>query len=207
MLLLGKAAGNKRDSVSIMEMVMVGSIVSQLVNAFVTYYMYTMEDEELAIYEQISLGAVMNVDKVSFILFISVMAVSILPVLFFRYRLNVLSLGMEEAKVLGVRQGPWRIVAQVCGVLMSTAAMIHCGQVGMITMVVPYIVRDIYGSDFRKLCAFSALIGGALVMTCQFIASFFMINDVVLPATFVVNLVTMPAFMIMLARRRQGNAA
>lgn len=206
-LLLGKAAGNKRDSVSIMEMVMVGSIVSQLVNAFVTYYMYTMEDEELAIYEQISLGAVMNVDKVSFILFISVMAVSILPVLFFRYRLNVLSLGMEEAKVLGVRQGPWRIVAQVCGVLMSTAAMIHCGQVGMITMVVPYIVRDIYGSDFRKLCAFSALIGGALVMTCQFIASFFMINDVVLPATFVVNLVTMPAFMIMLARRRQGNAA
>jgi len=207
-LLLGRLAGNKKQQVSIMEMVMVGAIVSQLINAFVQYYMYTMEDEQLEIYEQLTLGAVMNVDAVSFILFISVMAVSVIPMLIFRYRLNILGMDHTETVTVGVNAAPWRVTAQICGVLMSTAAMIHCGQVGMITMVVPYIVRRAFGSDFRRLCVYSALIGGLIVMTCQFGASFFMINDTVLPAGFFVNFITTPAFMVILAtQRRRTDAA
>ena len=190
-----------------MEMVMAGAIVSQLINAFIQYYMYTMEDEQLEIYEQITLGAVMNVDKVSFTLFISVMAVSIIPMLIFRYRMNILGMDSSETSTIGINPAPWRVTAQICGVLMSTAAMIHCGQVGMITMIVPYVVRTVVGTDFRKLCVYSALCGGALVMVCQFIASFFMINDTVLPASFIINIITTPAFMVILARQRRRTDA
>lgn len=203
-LLLGRLAGDRRENVSVIEMVMMGAIVSQAINAFVSYQMYTMEEENLALLEQIQLGAFMQVDVVSFAICVASILVSLVPILVMRYRLNVIGLDRTETAALGVNARPYRAVAQICGVIMTTAAMVHCGQIGMVAMVVPYIVRTLVGANFKNICIYSVLIGGAVVMVCSLGASFFMIGETPLPATFIVNIIMVPAFMYILAKQKGG---
>ncbi len=202
-LLLGRLAGSRRENFSVMEMVMVGSIVSQGLNVVTMYIMYNLEDEDLLLYQQLSLGTYLETDWVSMVVFFSVMAISILPVLLTRYRMNIIGLDKLETTTIGLDVRPLRLVGQLCGVVMVTCAMIHCGEVGMLSMVIPYIVRQEVGADFRRVCVYSALGGGSLLMLCRLVTTFIVIENEPIPVSFIVNLILVPAFMVILARQRR----
>ena len=136
------------------------------------------------------------------VIFFGVMAISILPVLMLRYRMNTLGMDRLETTALGIRSGPLRLAAQICGVVMVTCAMIHCGELGMLSLVTPHVVRRYVGADFRKVCVYSALIGGSVMMLCRLMTSFFLVLSEPIPAAFLVNLLLMPAFMVILAKQR-----
>ena len=201
-LLLGRLAGDKRQNYSVMEMVMVGSIVSQAVNVFSMYVMYAkLDDDELVLYQEIRMGTYVDTSLESMIIFFMVMAVAILPVLLVRYRMNSVGMDRLETTALGINTAPLRLVCQICGALMVTCAMIHCGEIGMLSMVVPYIIRRIVGADFRKVCVFSAIAGAILLMICRLITSFVYLADEPIPVTFLMNVVLTPAFMVILAKQ------
>lgn len=201
-LILGRIAGSKRENYSIISMIMAGSVVSQIINVFTMYFMYNLEDEDLILYELISLGTYVDTSALSMVIFLAVMAISVLPVLLMRYRFNAIGMDKAETTSLGISTRGLRLVGQVCGAVMVTCATIHCGQVGMISMVIPYILRRVVGSDFRRLAVYSALIGGGLLMICRLGTSFFLIAGEPLPVSFLIQLVLMPVFMVILARQR-----
>lgn len=201
-LILGRIAGSKRENYSIISMIMAGSVVSQIINVFTMYFMYNLEDEDLILYELISLGTYVDTSALSMAIFLAVMAISVLPVLLMRYRFNAIGMDKAETTSLGISTRGLRLVGQVCGAVMVTCATIHCGQVGMISMVIPYILRRVVGSDFRRLAVYSALIGGGLLMICRLGTSFFLIAGEPLPVSFLIQLVLMPVFMVILARQR-----
>lgn len=203
-LLLGRIASSRNKNASLMEVVMAGSVISQAFRVFAMYLMYELPEEDLLLYEEISLGTYPDTSLVSMLIFFGVMAVALIPVLVMRYRLNCLSMTGAESATLGIRSGGMRLIAQICGVLMVTCSMIHCGEIGMISLVIPYILRQKGFADFRYLCVFSAIIGGALVMICNLVASLIYIAGTPLPTTFIIEILLMPAFMIILAKTR-GN--
>ena len=203
-LVLGKLSGTRQENYSILSMVMAGSVVSQMVNVLTMYLMYNLEDEDLVLYELLSLGTYIDTSAMSMAVFMAVMAVSLLPVLLMRYRFNAIGMDKMETASLGLSTKGMRLVGQLCGALMVTCAMIHCGQVGMISMVIPYILRRTVGSDFRRLAVYSGLVGGGLMMLCRLATSFFLIAGEPLPVGFIIQLVLMPVFAVILARQR-GN--
>lgn len=203
-LLLGKIAGNKHESYSIMEMIMAGAIVSQTLRVFTMYIMYNLEDEDLLLYEQISMGTYLETDALTMTIFFSVMGVSILPVLLMRFRLNGIGMDRMESSSIGISTKGMRLIGQICGVIMVTCSMVHCGEIGMISLVIPYAVRRFIGSDFRHVVVYSAICGGALLMLCRLAASFIYIADEPIPVTFVIELILTPAFMVILAKHRRG---
>ena len=201
-LLISRVTGSKGQEHSVMEMVMAGSIVTQALGMFRMYVMYNLEDEDLVLFQEINMGTNIQTDAASILVFFIVMAIALLPVLLLRYRLNTLGMSRMENAALGIQEGPLRLIAQVCGVLMVTCAMIHCGEMGMVTMVVPYVVRHLIGSDFRKLCVFSLFAGGVLMMFCRLATSFIVLAGQLLPVTFIVNMALMPAFMVIIAKQK-----
>lgn len=203
-LLLGKISGLRRKSYSLLEMVMAGSVVSQVMRVFSMYFMYQLTEEDLVLYQEISLGTYLDTSALSMLIFFGVMAISILPVLLMRYRLNALGMERAEAGSIGVATGGLRVIAQICGVLMVTCSMIHCGEIGMLSLVIPYIVRRAAGSDFRHLCVLSALAGGTLLMLCNLVSSFVYVAEAPVPVTFIIELVLVPAFMLILAGNRRS---
>ena len=200
-LLLGKLAGDKRENVSVMEMVMVGSIVGQILNVFMMYMMYNLEDEDLLIYQELQMGTTTYIDAASTIIFFSVMAISVIPVVMMRYKLNVIGMDKMESTSIGIDVRPMRLLGQICGAIMVTCAMIHFGQVGMLSMVVPYLVRNVVGADFGKVCIYSGVIGGAIMVICKLFSTMFLLADEFLPAAFIMNLILMPAFLVILAKQ------
>lgn len=201
-LILARIAGSRRENYSILDMTMAGSVVSQIINVFTMYFMYNLEDEDLVLYQLISLGTYVDTSALSMAVFLAVMAISLLPVLLMRYRFNAIGMDKAETTSLGLSTRGLRLVGQLCGAVMVTCAMIHCGQVGMISLVIPYLLRRMVGSDFRHLVVYSALVGGALLMVCRLVTSLFQIAGEPLPVNFLIQLVLMPAFFVILARQR-----
>ncbi len=208
-LLFGKIAGGKKSDYSILEMVMAGSIVSQVIQVFSMYLMYNLEEEDLLIYEEIALGTYIDTDVISMIVFFGVMAISLIPVIVMRYGMNAVAFNKSEARTLGISNGSLKIVSQICGALMVTCAMIHFGEAGMVSMVIPYIVRQSAGSDFRKLLTYSIISSGSLMMVCRLVTQLVLIDSEPIPATFIMNMILMPAFLVILARsgKRSGREA
>lgn len=79
--------------------------------------------------------------------------------LMMRFRINVLSLGDEEARALGipVERDRWLIFMAVA--LISGAVVSAAGIVGWVGLVVPHLARLIVGPDNRHLLPASCLLG------------------------------------------------
>jgi iron complex transport system permease protein len=68
-----------------------------------------------------------------------------------RWRMNVMSLPEEEARVLGVPTGPMRIAIVAAATLVTSASVAASGVIGWVGLVVPHLARALVGPDFPKL--------------------------------------------------------
>jgi len=88
-----------------------------------------------------------------------------LPVLLLRWRLNVISMGDDEARSMGVNVSRKRIIFIASSTLAVTSAVSVCGIIGWIGLMVPHLIRMISGPDHRTLIPLS-MAGGATFMIC-----------------------------------------
>jgi iron complex transport system permease protein len=135
--------------------------------------------------------------------------VSILPYLLaggivislFAYRLNVLQLGEEQAHVLGIPVEASRVLLVGAASLVTAAAVSVSGVIGFVGLVVPHIVRIIWGPDHRFLLPVSALVGALLLVLADAAA-----RTLIAPAEIPIGVVTacigVPFFLYLLRRRR-----
>lgn len=92
------------------------------------------------------------------------MAIGLVPMLLLRWQLNVLSLGENEAKSLGVRTDLIRAALIVCATLLTAAAVSFSGMIGWVGLVIPHLCRKLIGSDHRGLLPCSFLVGGTFLL-------------------------------------------
>jgi len=86
-----------------------------------------------------------------------------LPVYFLRWRLNVISMGDEEARSLGVNVSRKRIIFIAGATLAVTSAVAVSGIIGWIGLMTPHLVRMLAGPDHRRLIPLT-MAGGATFM-------------------------------------------
>lgn len=86
----------------------------------------------------------------------------ILSILAARY-LNILQLGDDIAKGLGVNVEYTRIILTAIGALLAASAVSVVGLLGFVGLIVPHTARLLIGSDYRYLIPASALLGSAVV--------------------------------------------
>lgn len=84
--------------------------------------------------------------------------------------INILQLGDEVAKGLGVRVELTRIVLTAIAALLAASAVSVVGLLGFVGLIVPHAARLIVGSDYRFLLPASALLGIGVVTICDTVA-------------------------------------
>ncbi|HVB97912.1 MAG TPA: iron ABC transporter permease [Candidatus Dormibacteraeota bacterium] len=77
--------------------------------------------------------------------------------------LNLLAAGEQEAMHLGVNVGRVKLVVYLAGSLLTALAVAVSGAIGYIGLLVPHVMRMLFGSDYRLLIPASAL-GGAIAL-------------------------------------------
>lgn len=107
-------------------------------------------------------------------------------VLFFLAKdLNILVLGEETASELGVEVERVKKIAFVFASLITGAVVSVSGLIGFVGLVVPHVVRMIWGPDHRFLLPASALMGAMLLVVADTIA-----RTVLAPSEIPVGVVT-----------------
>lgn len=94
-------------------------------------------------------------------------ALALGAVLLLSNELEVLSLGDDTARSLGMRAGRMRRVFLALAAVLCGAAVSFAGLLGFVGLIVPHAVRRIAGSDCRRLLPLCALWGGAFVTVCD----------------------------------------
>ena len=142
-----------------------GIIVSTLFTSLLSMIKYVADPyDKLPVIVYWLMGSLASITRDNLILPLLLMAAAFLPLYFLRWKINLLSLGDEEAKSLGIPVERLRLTVIICATLMTAAAVSISGIIGLVGVVVPHLVRFIVGPDFRFLLPGSALMGGLFLL-------------------------------------------
>ena len=122
----------------------------------------------------------------------------ILAVLSSHY-LNILQLGDDMAKGLGVHVEITRIVLTAIAALLAASAVSVVGLLGFVGLVIPHISRLILGSDYRYLVPGAAILGVAIVTLSDTFARI-VFAPVELPVGIIMAFIGAPFFLFLLRR-------
>jgi iron complex transport system permease protein len=96
--------------------------------------------------------------------------IGLVPLALLRWRINVLALGDEEARALGVDVRFVRAAVIAGATLMTAAAVSISGIVGWVGLLVPHLARLAVGPDFRRLLPMSVAFGAAFLLAVDTLA-------------------------------------
>lgn len=120
--------------------------------------------------------------------------------------LNVISMGEEQARFMGLGVEGFKKAVIVACSLATSAAVGVSGIIGFVGLIVPHMARYLTGPDHRVLIPVSALAGGALLVAADTVART-IISPAELPVGTVTALVGAPFFFYLLRRsRREGKS-
>ncbi len=98
------------------------------------------------------------------------MAIGLIPLFLLRWRVNLLTLGDDEARSLGVDALSLRLIVIVCATLVTAASVAVSGMIGWVGLVVPHLCRKMVGSDYRRLMPASMLTGALFLLLVDDVA-------------------------------------
>ena len=87
-----------------------------------------------------------------------------------RWRLNLLSLGDDDAITLGLKPARLRVTVIALAALIVTSQVAASGIVGWVGLIVPHLARMIVGPDHRRLLPTSALLGAIFMLAVDDLA-------------------------------------
>ncbi|MCQ1996574.1 iron ABC transporter permease [Arthrobacter sp. zg-Y1171] len=198
-LLLGRLGG--RDNAMLM-IVLGGIVVAAFFNALVSFMTYLADPySELPSIVHWLLGSIAAASYDKVLTALVPVAIGAVIVLALRWRLNVLSLGDDDAAALGVNPQRSRVVLLCAVALMTAGTVAVAGAVGWVGLVVPHLARLWVGPDHRILLPASLLLGGTYLMLIDTLSR--SISSSELPLGILTAIIGAPVFVLLLARSQK----
>ncbi|MGD9160205.1 MAG: iron ABC transporter permease [Desulfobacteraceae bacterium] len=116
--------------------------------------------------------------------------------------LNVLSMGDEEARSLGINVTFLRFLFIFFATVISALTVVIGGIIGWVGLLIPHVARMITGPDNRILLPMSALIGAIYLLIADNIAR--LLFNMEIPIGIITSLVGIPFFAFILCRAKKG---
>lgn len=116
--------------------------------------------------------------------------------------LNALSLGEERAAHLGVHVQARKMIILISASIVTGAAVAVSGTIGFVGLVIPHMIRLLFGTDYRHLLPLSMLFGGSFLILADLIART-LVAPVEIPIGVITALIGAPVFAFILFRQRK----
>lgn len=117
--------------------------------------------------------------------------------------LNILGLGDDIARSLGLRVNLMRFVLLVIASVLAGVVVSYAGLLSFVGLIVPHICRHLFGNDNRLLLPCSALLGGSFVLICDMIGRT-LFAPYELPVGIIMSFLGGPFFLYLLRRKNGG---
>lgn len=137
---------------------------------------------------------------------VGILAAMLLPCFFllfwFSNSMNLLLMGKEMAQTMGVNVKAVTVILLVVTSFMVSATVSYCGLVGFVGLVVPHLLRLLFGPDHRVLVPACVFGGGAYLVFCDVLARA-LPEQGEMPAGVITAMVGAPLFIYLLKRTRR----
>ncbi len=117
-------------------------------------------------------------------------------------RLNVLSMGEDEAKSLGISVAAVRVRVICLATLVSALTVVLGGIIGWVGLIIPHICRMLVGPDNRLLLPLSAMIGAMYLLVVDDATRLLFTYEI--PTGIVTALLGIPFFVLVLKNAQRG---
>ena len=164
-VLIVYAMGRVRGRSPVLTLVLAGIVTSAFFSALVSLVKYTADPyDKLPAIVFWLMGSLATVTHQKLCIASVPVITAGLVLLLMAFRLNVLSLGDEEAAAMGVKVERDRVIILVCVTAITSSLVAVCGVIGWVGLVVPHIGRMLAGPDHRVLLPVSGLLGGLYLL-------------------------------------------
>ena len=203
-VLFGMLAGNMGGKATSAKLILAGMAVSAVCSAFSNFVIYITNDKNAATeVMKWSMGSLAGASwtRVGVMLPVTLVCVA---VFWTQYRnLNLMLLGDDVSITLGTDLHRLRTFYLIVASVMIGFAVYCAGVIGFVGLVIPHVVRILFGTDHRKLLPLSALLGASFLIWCD-VACRVILKNSEMPIGVLVSIIGAPCFIYLLVRKSYG---
>lgn len=203
-VMLGGKAISGKGNFNTVNLILMGTVVSQLLGVIITFVQaYYVDEQGWEVYQMLVSAS----GSITVWNYLSVFVVGLLvlvPIVLYRFKLNLVSFGDEESRLLGVNPTRMRVVALGCGSLLMLIAQLNLGQIAMASLIIPFVSRAIFGSEFKKQLLGNLLLGALFMLLCYILGTFISFEGYPVGTAVVVSVAAIPLFVWMLAIQQRS---
>jgi iron complex transport system permease protein len=148
------------------------------------------------------LGSLAGVTPADVLAVLPAVGLGLVPMVLLRWRLNLMTLGEDEARALGVDTRRLRATVVTAATLMTAAVVSISGVIGWIGLLVPHLARLLVGPDFGRLLPASLLLGAGYLLGVDTLAR--TLARIEIPLGVLTAFLGTPLFVWLLATSRRG---
>jgi iron complex transport system permease protein len=196
-------SGGKRYNV--LDMLLLGTVLCQLLGGASQFIQtFVMDDTTWATFYDVQQASNALIEPLLQYIAIAAFLICIVIVFINRFKFNFIAFSDEEGIAMGVRPGLLRALALVLGSAMQLVALASIGQVAMLSMAVPFLVRFLMPSDFKSQFIGNCLVGSLMLLVCFVCQHFAVIGYMTMPVGSIVSIVIVPFFVWVVALSKGG---
>lgn len=124
--------------------------------------------------------------------------IGLVIILVLRWHLNILSMGDEEARSLGLNPDKIRVIVIAACTLVTSAAVSISGVIGWVGLVVPHICRMIVGPDHKVLVPASLSFGASFLLLIDTLSR--TVISIEIPLGILTAIIGVPIFLYLLRK-------
>lgn len=182
--------------------ILVGTAVSFIFSAMTTLIQTAADEQALSDVFEWTIGSLTRVSWGNLPL---MSVVTILGGAFFILtagRMNLLMMGDDDAKSLGLNVENYRILCLIILSLMTASIVSFVGVIGFLGLVTPHMVRMLIGSDSHFVLPLSALLGSAILLVADIVSRAIAVQS--MPVGVVMSFIGAPIFLYLIIKSKNG---
>lgn len=197
--LIGRVFGK----LSMVVLVLGGTVIAAIFQALISILKYLADPvDTLPAITFWLMGGLAKVSGKDVWMALPFVVVSMLIMCLLRWRLQVLSVGEEEASTMGVNIAMTQTLVVISSTLMTAAAVSIGGIIGWVGLMIPHIARMLIGPNFQYVFPLSLMLGGTFLLAVDTVGR--TVGTTEIPLGILTSLIGAPFFIVLLGKIKRG---
>jgi iron complex transport system permease protein len=129
--------------------------------------------------------------------------IGLVPLILLRWRMNVLTMGDDEAKTMGVNTNQTRLIVIICSTLVTAASVSVSGMIGWVGLVIPHLSRKLVGNNYNHLIPASILFGAIFLLLVDNVSRNLLTTEI--PLGILTAFIGAPFFIYLITREEDAS--
>lgn len=183
-------------------MILCGISLMYLFNAMTQLFMLIADPEDLASVYQWMVGSIEGLDFGKIATILGITAIGSVYVQYMANQLNIMGIGDESAKTMGVNVERKRLSVLLVITLVAASVVSFTGIIGFVGLVAPHVARIFIGADNKYLIPAAAAFGALLLVVSDIVART-VAAPLMLPVGVITACIGGPLFMFLILRNNK----